>query len=63
MRTQVVTAWMGPDFHAVHYPVRGGDWINVVCIVHGKVSGDPQSWDHSANAAAPTHQHAWHTAD
>jgi salicylate hydroxylase len=50
LRTQVVTAWMGPDFHAVHYPVRAGEWINVVCIVHGKVQGDPQSWDHSANA-------------
>ncbi len=50
LRTQVVTAWMGPDFHAVHYPVRCGDWLNVVCIVKGKVSGDPQSWDHSANA-------------
>ena len=22
----------------------------MVCIVHGKVGGDPQSWDHSANA-------------
>ena len=50
LRTQVVTAWMGPDFHAVHYPVRSGEWLNVVCIVHGRVSGDPQSWDHSANA-------------
>ena len=50
LRSQVVTAWMGPDFHAVHYPVHGGEWLNVVCIVHGKVAGDPQSWDHSANA-------------
>ena len=50
LRSQVVTAWMGPDFHAVHYPVRRGEWLNVVCIVHGTVSGDPQSWDHSANA-------------
>ncbi len=50
LRTQVVTAWMGPDFHAVHYPVRSGEWLNVVCIVNGKVSGDPESWDHSANA-------------
>jgi salicylate hydroxylase len=50
LRTQVVTAWMGPDFHAVHYPVRSGAWLNMVCIVHGKVAGDPQSWDHSANA-------------
>ena len=50
LRSQVVTAWMGPDFHAVHYPVRAGAWLNMVCIVHGKVAGDPQSWDHSANA-------------
>jgi salicylate hydroxylase len=50
LRSQVVTAWMGPDFHAVHYPVRGGEWLNLVCIVHGQVVGDPQSWDHSANA-------------
>jgi salicylate hydroxylase len=50
LRSQVVTAWMGPDFHAVHYPVRAGEWLNVVCIVHGKVVGDPQSWDNSANA-------------
>lgn len=50
LRSQVVTAWMGPDFHAVHYPVRAGEWLNVVCIVHGQVAGDPQSWDHSANA-------------
>jgi salicylate hydroxylase len=50
LRTEVVTAWMGPDFHAVHYPVRSGEWVNVVCIVQGKVQGDPQSWDHSANA-------------
>ncbi len=50
LRSQVVTAWMGPDFHAVHYPVRAGEWLNVVCIVHGQVAGDLQSWDHSANA-------------
>ena len=50
LRSQVVTAWMGPDFHAVHYPVRSGDWLNVVCIVKGQVPGDPQSWNHAAHA-------------
>lgn len=25
--------WMGPDAHLVHYPVRGGDEINVVAII------------------------------
>jgi salicylate hydroxylase len=51
LRSQVITAWLGPKFHAVQYPVRGGEWLNVVAIVQGQVAGDPQSWDHSANAA------------
>ena len=50
LRSQVVTAWLGPRFHAVQYPVRGGDWLNVVVIVRGSVAGDPSAWDHSANA-------------
>nr|WP_315463637.1 FAD-dependent monooxygenase [uncultured Rhodoferax sp.] len=50
LRSQVVTAWMGPHFHAVQYPVRGGEWLNVVVIVHGTAAGDPSGWDHSANA-------------
>ena len=50
VRSQVVTAWLGPKFHAVQYPVRGGEWLNVVVIVQGHTAGDPTSWDHSANA-------------
>ena len=50
LRSQVVTAWMGPKFHAVQYPVRGGEWLNVVVIVQGSTVGDPAVWDHSANA-------------
>ena len=51
LRSQLVTAWMGPDFHAVQYPVRGGEWLNVVVIVHGSVRGDHTGWDYQANAA------------
>ena len=51
LRSQVVTAWMGPKFHAVQYPVKRGEWLNVVVIVQGKLSGDLQHWDHQANAA------------
>jgi salicylate hydroxylase len=50
LRSQVITAWLGPDFHIVQYPVRGGEWLNVVAIVHGEVRGDPAEWNHSANA-------------
>lgn len=59
LRASVVTAWLGPKLHAVHYPVRGGEWCNVVVVVHGvighghggEVGSDPQSWTHAAHAA------------
>lgn len=51
LRSQQVTAWLGPRLHMVQYPVRRGEWLNVVAFVHGQVTGDLQSWDHSANAA------------
>jgi salicylate hydroxylase len=51
LRSQVITAWLGPHFHVVQYPVRGGKWLNVVAIVHGNPPGDLRNWDHRANAA------------
>ncbi len=50
LRSDQVTAWLGPRLHVVQYPVRGGDWLNVVAIVHGQAQGDMSCWDHSANA-------------
>jgi salicylate hydroxylase len=51
LRTTQVTAWLGPKMHVVQYPVRGGDWLNLVAIVQGEVQGDMSHWDHSGNAA------------
>ncbi|MDZ7937833.1 MAG: FAD-dependent monooxygenase [Rhodoferax sp.] len=51
LRSQVITAWLGPRFHVVQYPVRGGELLNVVAIVQGQLEGDPTSWDNRANAA------------
>jgi salicylate hydroxylase len=51
LRSQQITAWLGPKLHVVQYPVRRGEWLNVVAIVQGRVPGDLQNWDHSANAA------------
>lgn len=51
LRSNQITAWLGPQMHVVQYPVRRGEWLNVVAIVHGQAPGDPQNWDHSANAA------------
>jgi salicylate hydroxylase len=50
LRTNQVTAWLGPRLHVVQYPVRGGEAMNVVAIVHGQPPADAETWDHSANA-------------
>jgi salicylate hydroxylase len=59
LRAPVVTAWLGPRLHVVHYPVRRGEWFNLVAVVHGvlglghggPVDADPSSWSHQAQAA------------
>jgi len=51
LRSQQVTAWLGPRMHVVQYPVRGGESLNIVAIVHGEVAAEADLWDHSANAA------------
>ena len=51
LRSQNVTAWLGANMHTVQYPVRGGEWLNVVVFIHGEVPDDFHNWDHSANAA------------
>ena len=50
LRSDVITAWLGPRFHAVQYPVHGGEWLNVVVIVQGAAPEDMHQWDHDANA-------------
>jgi salicylate hydroxylase len=32
-RQPVTSLWLGANAHLVHYPVRGGKWINIVAIV------------------------------
>ncbi|MGH8857052.1 MAG: FAD-dependent monooxygenase, partial [Polaromonas sp.] len=51
LRTRHITVWLGPRMHVVHYPVRGGEWLNVVAIVQGQIADDADPWDHSANAS------------
>ena len=52
LRSNCVTAWLGPQLHVVHYPVRGGDWTNVVAFVpvssHGATSR-ADDWDQAAS--------------
>ena len=51
LRSDDVTVWLGPRLHVVTYPVRGGEWLNVVAIVQGAVASDPEGWDQFAVAA------------
>lgn len=51
LRRQTVVAWLGPRLHVVHYPVRRGEWMNVVAVVHGPLPAEPAGWDHVAHAA------------
>ena len=41
LRSQDVTVWMGPQAHVVHYPVKAGEWLNIVCLVQGRPSQSP----------------------
>lgn len=51
LRSDEVTVWMAPRMHLVTYPVRGGQWLNAVCVVHGTQPGDATEWDHAASQA------------
>ena len=52
LRTQDVTVWLGPRLHVVHYPVRSGQWLNLVAIVHGDRSAQADAWDAAGHTQA-----------
>ena len=49
LRTQNVTVWVGSRMHAVMYPVRRGQLLNLVVIVQGHPPESLENWDHAAN--------------
>ena len=51
LRTQDVTVWVGPDVHAVMYPIKRGEYLNVVVIVKQAHIGKLKSWNNEANWA------------
>jgi salicylate hydroxylase len=58
-RSQAVTVWMGAYAHVVHYPVRGGEWLNLVVLTEGQMPGvtaeDLQSWNAQQTLAQTTY--------
>ncbi|MDR2852960.1 MAG: FAD-dependent monooxygenase [Burkholderiaceae bacterium] len=52
LRSTDVQVWLGPKLHAVAYPVRAGQALNLVVIAESPPLGDVRNWDQAANAAA-----------
>ena len=46
----VVGLWLGPGAHLVHYPVRGGDDLNIVAVTEG--GAERQGWNQSGSSGA-----------
>ena len=56
LRPNAVSAWLGPRMHVVSYPVRRGECVNLVAVVHGRLGeghggDDPRHWTQQARAA------------
>ena len=52
LRSTQVTVWLGPRLHAVAYPVRRGDALNLVVLAESAPAGDARDWDQSSSLAA-----------
>jgi salicylate hydroxylase len=55
LRSDQITVWLGPRLHVVHYPVRSGQWLNLVAIVHGvkpEQAQEAQGWDQAGPTQA-----------
>jgi salicylate hydroxylase len=44
-RIPAVQVWMAPGMHAVHYPVRRGEWMNLVLLVESPDAIAQRGWD------------------
>jgi salicylate hydroxylase len=52
LRSDQVTVWMGSCLHVVHYPVRSGQWLNLVAIVQGDQAAQADVWDSAGHTQA-----------
>lgn len=49
LRLQDVNVWVGPRVHAVLYPVKCGEFLNLVVVVQGPPPASLDDWDHAGN--------------
>ena len=45
-RTDSMGLWLGERLHVVHYPVSGGEWLNLVVLLESDERADAPGWDH-----------------
>ena len=50
-RSDAMGLWLGPRLHLVHYPVRGGEWLNVVVLLEATDAAQTPGWDSQRSAA------------
>ncbi|OUM03582.1 FAD-dependent monooxygenase [Variovorax sp. JS1663] len=51
LRSTQINVWLGPRLHAVAYPVRRGEALNVVVLAEAAPSGDARDWDQASSLA------------
>ena len=51
LRSGQVRLWLGPGVHLVAYPVRQGEYLNVVAIVRGDPKASLETWDQEGATA------------
>lgn len=51
-RSTQVRVWLGDRLHALVYPVRGGELLNVVVLAEAAPAGDARDWDQTTSLDA-----------
>ncbi|MDP9897861.1 FAD-dependent monooxygenase [Variovorax ginsengisoli] len=51
-RSTQVRVWLGDRLHALVYPLRGGELLNVVVLAEAAPTGDARDWDQSTSLGA-----------
>lgn len=52
LKSDDISVWLGPNLHVVHYPVKGGEWLNLVVVLQNTAQAQPDAWSQNVGAAA-----------
>ncbi len=54
-RSDAMGLWLGPRLHVVHYPVRGGEWLNLVVLVESNDTPTEAAWETQRSTEQTSH--------